>query len=355
MHCYVHIPFCDTICYYCDFCRVVLHEKEEYIQALEREVQSLSFSKLDTLYFGGGTPSSLSIEQLTKISNLFIDKLNENYEWTVECNPDSLTIDKMECLKTMGVNRISLGVQTFHDDLLKSIGRHHLSKDVYEVIQNLRSVGIENISIDLIYGLPNQTIKDVESDLNQFLALNLPHLSIYSLQIEENSVFGKKGIHACSEDLEADMYEFICSFLKKHGYQHYEISSFCKDKKYSRHNVCYWNDSDFIGIGCGASGRELGMRYDHTQNVKAYIQNPLTRKYIKSSKEDREFEAIMMSLRTCFGLNILEFNQKYHVDFIKKYADAIQKNKKYLNLVDNYLMVNEKGMEVLNSILIDFL
>lgn len=355
MNCYIHIPFCDHICYYCDFCRMVSNQKDEYIHALEREVQSLSFSKIDTLYFGGGTPSSLSIEQIKKIANLFKKYLSNEYEWTMECNPDSLSIEKIRCLKELGINRISLGVQSFNDEILSSIGRHHTSQDVYACIESLREVGIDNISIDLIYGLPDQSIEDVENDIQQFLSLKLPHLSIYSLQVEPNSVFGKKGVLPCDEELEADMYERICSILKQNGYQHYEISSFCKNGAYSKHNLCYWDDSDFIGIGCGASGREEGWRYDHTRDIKEYILNPMHREYIESEQEDREFETIMMSLRTVFGMDIVRFNEKYNANFMEEYKDALSKNQQFLEIKNNRLMVNENGMELLNSILIDFL
>ena len=354
MHCYVHIPFCNHICFYCGFTRFQSNRVDEYISALERERKSLSFSKCKTLYFGGGTPSSLTIEQFKKVASLFKDTLDTDYEWTVECNPDSLNMEKISLFKELGVNRISLGVQSFSNSLLQSIGRHHTKEDIIHCIEWLRNEGITNISIDLIYGLPNQTMDDVKNDLEMFLTLDLPHLSIYSLQIEENSIFGKKGIQPCDEDLEADMYECICSVLKKNGYIHYEISSFCKEGMYSKHNLCYWNDSDFIGIGCGASGRE-GIRYDHTNVLNEYIQNPCQRFYVESSKEDRAFEAIMMSLRTCFGLDIQQFNTKYDCDFMCLYKDILDKYSEYLCIENNFLRVNERGMEILNSILIDFI
>ena len=355
MHVYVHIPFCNSICFYCDFCRCVSNQKEEYIQALEREVSSLSFSKIDTLYFGGGTPSSLSNEQLLCIGKMFQPYLNTDYEWTIECNPDSLSVDKIKGLKKLGVNRISLGVQTFNDALLKSIGRKHTVEDVNSCIHALKENGFSNISVDLIYGLPNQSLEDVKKDVQCFLSLDLPHLSIYSLQIEENSVFGQKRIEACDSDLEADMYEEICSLLNQNGYVHYEISSFCKEGMVSRHNLSYWSDQDFVGIGCGASGKENNVRYDHTRNIKEYISNPFYRDYVETSDSDKEFEAIMMSFRSIFGLDVVSFNKKYNVDFYKKYQNSIEKNKGYLNLDGKRVSVNEKGMELLNSILLDFM
>lgn len=355
---YVHIPFCASICFYCDFCRIVYNEsiKEKWLKKLLEEIENKDISSIDTLYFGGGTPSILSTDDFENIASCFISHFNDGYEWTVECNPDSVTEQKVKLYKKLGVNRISLGVQTFNDSLLQTIGRKHTSSDVYRSIELFRKYGIDNISIDLIFGLPGQTIEDVRKDMDVFLSLGLNHLSIYSLQIEENSVFGKKGIESCDEDLEADMYELIQNMCLENGYEHYEISSYAKEGKYSRHNLSYWEDLDFIGIGCGASGRENGIRYSNTNSITSYIENGASPEYVDESREDRAFNAIMMALRTSFGLDIEKWNQKYNQDFEKRYEKVLSKwMPDYLVIKDHHIKTTDLGMEILNTILIDFM
>ena len=355
MHVYVHTPFCDSICYYCDFCRYKSEDriKKQWKDVLIQEIQEEDIHSISTLYFGGGTPSSLDIESFKEISSLFLPYLKKEYEWTVECNPDSVTMEKLKLYKQLGVNRISLGVQTFNDEHLKAIGRNHSIKDIYKAIEMIRSIGIENISIDLIYGLPNQTLEDIQYNLDCFLQLNLPHLSIYSLQIEENSIFGKRHIEPCDEDLEADMYECIKDILTEHGYIHYEISSYCKETYESKHNLSYWSDCDFVGLGCGASGKENGIRYDHTRNLMDYIKEKNHKHFVET---DGKFEAIMMSLRTIYGLDIQKWNETYNGNFMEMYKKTIDKySDTYLVLDENRLKCTEKGMEILNNILVDFL
>ena len=203
---YVHIPFCDSICAYCDFVRIQKNEqffslwKEKLIQ----EIQEYKISNLHTLYFGGGTPSVLSLDDFASIRNCFPKDIDE---FTVECNPESLDEEKLASYVSLGVNRISLGVQSFNDDLLKVCRRRHTSNQAKNVIRWIQESGIHNFSIDLIFGLPNQTMEDVKRDISTFLSLDIPHLSIYSLQIEENSIFGKTGVEPIDSDLEADMFE----------------------------------------------------------------------------------------------------------------------------------------------------
>ena len=352
--CYVHVPFCDSICSYCDFSRTIASPsvKEEWLKQIVAEIQTTRVEGLSTLYFGGGTPSSLSSEQIEKLASGFQNHLDKEYEWTIECNPESVTLEKAKTYARLGINRISLGVQTFKDSLLLAIGRKHTKETILHAIDTLRSVGLTNISIDLIYALPNQSLADVKADLEQFLALDLPHLSIYSLQIEENSVFGKQNLQPADSDLEADMYDCICSCLKEHGYEHYEISSFCKPGMYSRHNLSYWMDEDFLGIGCGASGRINGIRYDNNRNLRRYIQEGVQS---VEQETDGPFEAIMMGLRTSFGVDLLRFKQKYGFDLMERYAPVLKRYEDKLCIEKNHLFCTESGFHILNTILIDFL
>ena len=195
---YLHVPFCDSICAYCDFCRIITNEdtKRKWMAQIIEEIKQKNIHEADTLYFGGGTPSSLTCEQFEKIASLF----NVSKEFTVECNPESLDLEKIQLYKKLGVNRISLGVQTFNDHLLKVINRKHRKEDIFQVIQLLKENGIDNISIDLMYALPEQSLEDIKKDLEIFLDLDIKHLSIYSLQIEENSVFGRQNLKPVDED-----------------------------------------------------------------------------------------------------------------------------------------------------------
>jgi oxygen-independent coproporphyrinogen-3 oxidase len=249
-----------------------------------------------------------------------------------------------------------LGVQSFQNELLNKIGRHHARQDIFQAVSLLKKAGIQNISIDLIFALPGQSLQNVLEDLDDFFALGIDHLSIYSLQIEENSVFGKQHLQPADEDLEAQMYETIVKVMKEHGYEHYEISSFARNHKYSKHNLAYWQDKTYAGIGYGACGRENGVRYDHVSSLKGYIANPLKKIIDESSKEDAPFEAIMMALRTRFGLDLKAWNQKYGLDFVEEYKDVLSKYLQNGLIIENdCLKADEAGMEILNTILVDFM
>lgn len=356
-HIYVHIPFCDAICSYCDFCRYIANKEmqKQWQKVLLTQMEERTLDGISTLYFGGGTPSSLSLDLLKPIAERFIPSLRSNYEWTIEANPESLNREKLSAYRSWGINRISLGVQTFQDPLLRLLGRRHDADRAKEVISWIKEYGFTNVSIDLMYGLPNQTLEDVKKDIETFLSLDLPHLSIYSLQIEENSVFGRQKLEPCPEDLEADMYESIENVLTKNGFEHYEISSYARDHFYSKHNLSYWNDSDFIGFGCGASGREGGIRYDNTFNLKEFCEGDHSLRWITTNPKDQAFEAIMMGLRTSFGLDLMYWNQKYHRDFLKDYRELLTKHASLLTVQNGHLRCTKRGMECLNSILIDFL
>lgn len=352
--CYVHIPFCDSICSYCDFVRIQKNEmffsnwKEQLIQ----EIQEYKIHDLHTLYFGGGTPSLLSVNDFSEIRNYFPASIDE---FTVEYNPESLSDEKLRLYESLGVNRISLGVQSFKDELLQVCNRRHTVSQAVSVIEKIKKSSISTFSIDLIFGLPNQTMEDVKHDISMFLSLDIPHLSIYSLQIEENSVFGKTGIEPIDSDLEADMFEYITKTLEEAGYIHYEISSFCKPGHHSRHNLAYWQDQDFYGIGCGASGRINGIRYDNTTNLKEYCLKGPCPTYISETLLERSMDAIMMALRTKFGLNIREWNLRYHLNFKTKYESVLKTYCSYFEYGDDTIYLNDAGLEILNTILVDFM
>lgn len=353
---YIHVPFCSSICPYCDFARTIKNEKwiEQWLVQIKKEIRTKlkNIDQIDTLYIGGGTPSVLSIEQFDSLMIDLIPYLSKQYEFTIECNPESLSKEKLKAYREHGVNRISLGVQSFDPNLLETLGRHHDPSRIENLIQTMKDQGINNISIDLMFALPNQGLKDVQRDLEQFFRLDIDHLSIYSLILEENSIFGKQNIHPVDEDLEADEYEQIVKTMKSHGYEHYEISSFARNKKYSKHNLVYWTDQEFTGIGCGASGRENGKRYTNTKNIRQYIEYGPQPVY---EEIDAPFEMIMMGLRTSFGVDLEEMKRKYRIDLLEKGKEVIGQYKNDLQIVNRHLRCTETGMEKLNSILVDFL
>ena len=276
---YVHIPFCTQICYYCDFSKVFIKNQpvDSYLEHLLQEFHSYDIQKLRTLYIGGGTPTALSAPQL----ELLLDGLTKNLdlsvleELTIEANPGDLDADKIAVLKNSAVNRVSLGVQTFDDKMLKKIGRSHLEKDIYENIDRLKLAGFDNISIDLIYALPGQTMDQVKENVAKAIALDIPHMSLYSLILENHTVFMNRmrrgKLPLPKEELEAEMFEYIISKLEKAGFEHYEISNFSKPGFESRHNLMYWDNAEYYGIGAGASGYVNGVRYKNHGPIRHYL------------------------------------------------------------------------------------
>jgi oxygen-independent coproporphyrinogen-3 oxidase len=361
---YLHVPFCSSICYYCAFSRIKMQKniQKEWLQAVLKESKetlsrmNASSGFLSTLYFGGGTPTCLDCEDFDALCAPFLEKIGPETEFSVECNPEHSDERRCADLVKNKVNRVSLGVQSFQNELLAKIGRHHTRQDIVQAVSLLKRAGIENISIDLIFALPGQSLQDVLEDLETFFALDIDHLSIYSLQIEDNSIFGKQHLQPADEDLEAQMYEAIVKTMQEHGYEHYEISSFARNQKYSKHNLAYWQDKDYAGIGYGACGREAGSRYGHCASLKTYIEHPLETIIDESSKDDAPFEAIMMALRTSFGLDIQAWNKKYGLDFLYEYKDVLDKYlENGLVIQEEHLRADEAGMEILNTILVDFM
>ena len=273
--CYIHIPFCDNICTYCDFCKRYPNDQliNRYLDALKCEIkEKYQGEKLKTIYIGGGTPSSLNIKELTKLMQVInILNFDDNYEFTFECNPESITEEKMSLLKANGVNRISIGVESTIDKYLKYLGRTHNFEMVKEKIKIVKKF-FNNINVDLIYGLSNETIDDLKNDLYNIVNLNVNHVSTYSLEIHDNTILGIKKIKPINEDIDSDMYNTICNYLKNNGYQHYEISNFCKDNTSSRHNMVYWKNEEYYGFGLGASGYVNNTRYDNTRSMFNYVQ-----------------------------------------------------------------------------------
>ena len=245
--CYIHIPFCDKICSYCDFCKMFKIDRfvDIYLDALEREIKSIYKGEvLDTIYIGGGTPSSLDIIQLKRLFEILsiLNKSN-NCEYTIENNFESIDKEKLELYKEFGINRLSFGIETISKEGLNLLERDLDLDKVVDTIKVCRELGFNNINVDLMYALPNETIKDLEKDLEFIYSLDVEHISTYSLIIEDHTKLKINNIKNISEDLDYEMYKYICESMKSNKYKHYEISNFCKDGYESHHNTCYWDNN----------------------------------------------------------------------------------------------------------------
>ena len=333
---YVHIPFCTQICYYCDFSKVFIKNQpvDSYLEHLLEEFQSYDIQKLRTLYIGGGTPTALSASQL----EVLLDGLTKNLdlsvleELTIEANPGDLDADKIAVLKNSAVNRVSLGVQTFDDKMLKKIGRSHLEKDIYENIDRLKLAGFDNISIDLIYALPGQTMEQVKENVAKAIGLDIPHMSLYSLILENHTVFMNRmrrgKLPLPKEELEAEMFEYIIAELERAGFEHYEISNFSKHGFESRHNLMYWDNAEYYGIGAGASGYVNGVRYKNHGPIRHYLSAVeegnarITEEHL-SQKEQME-EEMFLGLRKKSGVSIARFEEKFGRSFDGLYGEIVK-------------------------------
>ncbi|HGD0827682.1 TPA: radical SAM family heme chaperone HemW [Streptococcus agalactiae] len=355
---YVHIPFCTQICYYCDFSKVFIKNQpvDAYLQALIREFRSYDITELRTLYIGGGTPTSISAVQLDYLLTELSRDLNLNTleEFTIEANPGDLTVDKIEVLQKSAVNRVSLGVQTFNDKHLKRIGRSHNEAQIYSTIDALKTAGFQNISIDLIYALPGQTMDDVRSNVAKALSLNIPHLSLYSLILEHHTVFMNKmrrgKLHLPTEDLEAEMFEYIISEMERNGFEHYEISNFTKPGFESRHNLMYWDNVEYYGVGAGASGYLDGIRYRNRGPIQHYLKgvsegNARLSEEVLSKNEMME-EELFLGLRKKEGVCIGKFEQKFGTSFEKRYGQIVQELQSDGLLKENngFIQMTKKGL-----------
>ncbi|HEN2854538.1 TPA: oxygen-independent coproporphyrinogen III oxidase [Streptococcus agalactiae] len=355
---YVHIPFCTQICYYCDFSKVFIKNQpvDAYLQALIREFRSYDITELRTLYIGGGTPTSISAVQLDYLLTELSRDLNLNTleEFTIEANPGDLTVDKIEVLQKSAVNRVSLGVQTFNDKHLKRIGRSHNEAQIYSTIDALKTAGFQNISIDLIYALPGQTMDDVRSNVAKALSLNIPHLSLYSLILEHHTVFMNKmrrgKLHLPTEDLEAEMFEYIISEMERNGFEHYEISNFTKPGFESRHNLMYWDNVEYYGVGAGASGYLDGIRYRNRGPIQHYLKgvsegNARLSEEVLSKNEMME-EELFLGLRKKAGVSIGKFEQKFGTSFEKRYGQIVQELQSDGLLKENngFIQMTKKGL-----------
>ncbi|WP_379966125.1 radical SAM family heme chaperone HemW [Ectobacillus sp. sgz5001026] len=372
---YIHIPFCQHICHYCDFNKVLLANQpvDQYLDYLEKEMQQVlqrtPFEELDTIFVGGGTPTALSMHQTEKLLSMIESNLKpfgSNYEYTFEANPGDLPKEKLQLLLEGGVNRLSFGIQTFDDGLLKKIGRSHTKRDAIEAIEDAKKVGFTNISGDLIYALPDQTIQDVKEALHIAMLLELQHMSAYSLIVEPKTVFYnlmKRGnLHLPSEDHEANMYEYIMQEMEKNQYHQYEISNFAKSGYESRHNITYWNNESYYGFGAGAHSYVSGQRIQNAGPLKQYFTLIDKTGYPHHevhdvTKQEKMEEEMFLGLRKTEGVSKSVFKQKFHVTMHEKFNKQIQMNKQrgYIEETEDTVRLTKLGTLLGNEVFQSFL
>ena len=371
---YIHIPFCVTKCKYCDFnsFKIDLNEKIKYLNYLGEEMklykEEIKNREIDSVFVGGGTPSILNENEI----NILFEKIKENFniksnaEITMECNPGTLTLNKLKAMKKSGVNRLSIGLQAVQNHHLKYIGRIHTFEEFEKNYHDAKQMGFDNINIDLMYALPNQSREDWMESLEKVVKLNPTHISAYSLILEENTelfkMYERDEFNLLDENTDIEMYEYTINYLKSHGYNQYEISNYAKDNFECKHNVLYWKCEEYVGIGASASGYFNGIRYNNICELDNYEkmilegEKPIEWEEKLSIKDEIE-ESIFLGLRMNEGIQISDFKEKYNFDFEKEYKNEIEKLSKMelIEIDNNRMKLTQKGREISNSIFVEFI
>lgn len=385
---YIHIPYCKQKCYYCDFISYTNSSLvEKYVKALIQELEKydLNTFNVTTIYVGGGTPSYIKSEYIVKILNFIKQKLLksnnqtkfEDIEITLEANPGTVDRKKLEDYRNCGINRLSIGLQTTNNVLLKKIGRIHTYEEFLETYKLATNIGFENINVDLMLGLPNQTINDLKNSLNDIIKLNPNHISVYSLVIEEgtkiNDMLAKGELELPNEEIERQMYWYVKDKLELNGYNHYEISNFAKKGQESRHNINCWKQKEYIGIGVAGHSYLDGIRYSNCLKVEDYIENmnnlknPLIEIKNSESKiyeieeiqslEDKKKEFMLLGLRVIDGVCISEFKEKYVDNSIFVYRKELERlvNENLIVIDGNNIKLTNKGLDFANLVWEEFI
>lgn len=356
---YIHIPFCNYICAYCDFCKVFYNKEyvSKYLDALEKEIKvNYKGEVITSLYIGGGTPSSLSIDELKKLFNIIsVFNLSKDCEITMEANADSLSLDKIKLLKDFEVNRVSLGVETINENLQDILERRTSKDVVIKCINNLKNIGITNINVDLIYAIEGETLNDLKKDIDFLLSLDVPHISTYSLIIEDNTKLKINCIKNIDKSIDREMYDMISSILKNNNYIHYEISNFSKEGYLSKHNLKYWYNLEYYGFGVGASSYIDNIRYSNTRSITNYIggKNIIDKDIV--TIKDKIFYEIMLGFRTDMGINKNNFKNKYNINIEEIFNYKLLVKNNILEETSNYLKVREEYFYVLDEVILKFL
>ena len=355
---YIHIPFCKNICSYCDFCKNFYNENivSKYLKCLELEVkEKYNNEVINTLYIGGGTPSSLSLNELNKLFSITNEfELNDEYEFTFECNYDDITEELLILLKQNKVNRVSIGIQTFNKKYSTFLGRKIDKKEMINKIELVKKY-FKNINLDLMYGFNSESLSELKEDLESFCKLDVAHISTYCLIIEEHTKLFINKIKEMDEEIQNGMYNLIVETLKKHGYIHYEISNFSKEGFQSKHNLTYWNNNEYYGFGLGASGFVNNVRYDNTKSISNYLKGN-TKVYEEFiNKEQKIKDEVMLNLRKTNGINKNEFKFKYKKNIKDLFNVDYLINTGYLVEVEKSIYIPEELLFISNEIILKIL
>ncbi len=368
---YVHIPFCKKKCDYCDFISYCNKDNliEKYVEAMKKEIESQNIKpEITTIYIGGGTPSYIDSKYIIQIINKIKEKnVSPNPEITIEVNPGTVTMEKLEDYRSCGINRISIGLQSTNNTLLKEIGRIHDFKQFLETYKMAKKVGFKNINVDLMLGLPNQRIKDLKESLEQILKLKPKHVSVYSLIVEDGTPIANKiekgELQLPDEELERNMYWFVKNTLELNGYKHYEISNFAKKGYESKHNLNCWNQKEYIGIGVAAHSYRDITRYSNTENIEEYIRNVNNEEFNKNKiihevqkEDDAKKEFMLLGLRKIDGIKISDFKNKFGDNPIYLYRNELKKliDEKLLIIDNNDIRLSNKGIDLANLVWEEF-
>lgn len=368
---YVHIPFCLQKCHYCDFPSYPLqYLTSDYLRALEREAEQVNdiTRTVGTVFIGGGTPTCLTSEELERLLTLLHRSffIASHTEFTVEANPGTITMDKLHVLKKYNVNRISFGVQAFQPELLERLGRIHTVEDIYVSFMQAREQGFLNINLDLMLGLPGQTLSHWEETLGKAIALSPEHIAVYSLKVEEGTVFYRQMIEGKlslpDEDTDTAMMEMTQAMLQTAGFRQYEISNYAKPGYQSQHNLRYWQNDTYLGIGCAAWSYLDGVRRGNVADVHEYMERIFTGKQAVAEQESVNrtqsmFETIMLGLRLIDGVSRRRFAARYGVDPVEVYAGPISKmeRQKLLAVCEDRIYLTQKGLLLSNEVIGEFL
>lgn len=357
MSIYIHIPFCLSICTYCDFSKVYYDSNyvKSYLQSLAKEIEDRYQGEIvKTIYIGGGTPTSLNEEELTILLEL-TKKFNlaKDIEFTIEGNIESITPSKLKIIKKYGVNRLSIGIESFNKDIIKLLGRKHTKEEVIKKISLIKKY-FTNINIDLIYAAYNN-IDILKEDIKTFLSLDIPHLSAYSLIIEDNTILKINKFPSIPEDIDYQMYKYIENTLEENNYYHYEISNYAKKGYESKHNLTYWHNQEYYGFGLSSVSYLQNIRRENTKNLTKYLHNEYLKEENYENKQVQMENEIMLALRLTKGLDLHHFKLKYHEDITKEFNINPLIEEGYLIKEDNYLKINKDYLYVSNQIILKIL
>lgn len=353
---YVHIPFCKHICSYCDFPKVLHIDSfvEDYLEALKKEIEdNYEGERIKTIYIGGGTPSCMTKKERIKLFRILeIFNRTPDCEYTFECNPGDIDEALLDDIITGGVNRISIGIESFDPDKLNILEREVDFKDIEQKLTLIRNRGIDNINLDLMYAVPGEKISILKKDIQKLIKLNPTHISTYSLILEDHTKLKNNGTEYISEDLDRKMYDTICEKLKKAGYKHYEVSNFAKEGYESKHNLNYWNNKEYYGFGLGASGYKDAFRYTNTKNLHEYIDGSFRKEQLLMTYKDQMDNELMLGLRKLEGINVDAFYNKYGENIQDVYPIKELIVAKDLFYKNGFLFINPNKIYVMNEILI---